>query len=45
MIFLHGWLKDVDIDVYPRCGMEVITIGNDIANVVKTIYAREAQLP
>ena len=45
-LYANGWFKDVDIDVYRRCGMDVVKIGDDKdANIVKTIYVRDAPIP
>jgi hypothetical protein len=45
-LYVNGWFKDVDIDVYRRCGMDVVKIGDDKdANIVKTIYVRDAPIP
>ena len=44
-LYVNGWFKDVDIDDYRRCGIEVLKIGDKDAKVVKTIYAEDAPMP
>ena len=45
-LYVNGWFKDVDIDVYRRCGMNVLKFGDDKdAKIVKTIYAKDAPMP
>ena len=44
-LYVNGWFKDVDIDVYRQCGMNVLKIGDKDAKIVKTIYAKDAPMP
>lgn len=40
-LYVNGWFKDVDIDVYRRFRMHVLKFGDKDAKIVKTIYAKE----